>query len=190
MQNNYKRRNYFIDKKFQTKFILVFCLIVIASSVLTMGILLSSSRGSNTVMIEDTHVIVKTTADFIFPLTIQTIFIVSILSGISVALLTLFVSHKISGPLFRLTTEVEAMKSGDLTRSFKIRGADQLQVFSESLFKMSDSFKCEIIELKKEVSELKSLLKDKNFKLSEEEKTVVKGVLESLSNRINKFKTA
>ncbi|MDD3375059.1 MAG: hypothetical protein PHY73_04980 [Candidatus Omnitrophica bacterium] len=190
MENNYKRRNYFIDKKFQTNFILAFCVIVVVSSLLILMLLLFLSRHSNTVMIENTRVIAKTTADFMFPLAMQTLFTVFLFSGISVGVLTLFVSHKISGPLFRLAKEVEEVKSGDLTRSFRIRDHDQLQSLPEHLKTMTAFLNQEIKDMKNEVSSLKTFLSDAKMKISEDEKAKIDASLKSLDDKLNKFKTS
>ena len=45
MTQQYRRKNYFIDKSFQAKFILLFCSVVIISSVLVIGLLLFSLPG-------------------------------------------------------------------------------------------------------------------------------------------------
>ena len=62
MENN-KRRNYFIDKSFQTKFIIKFCMIVMVSSLLIGVFLFFLSRNLTTVAIENARVIVKSTSD-------------------------------------------------------------------------------------------------------------------------------
>ena len=187
---NYRRKHYFIDKSFKSKFILTFCLIVFVSAVLTMGLLLYLSNDSNTVAIENTRVIVKTTADFILPMTVQTILISVVFSGVAVIALTLFYSHKISGPLFRLTREIEAVGQGDLTRGFQTRGNDQLQKFSQGLLKTSEEIKRHFIELKARHSELRAYLEGKNFVLSKKDKEDISARLEALERELQYFKTS
>ena len=75
----YSRKHYFIDKEFQTKFILRFCGVVVVSSLLIGILIFLLSQNSTTVAIENTQVRVKTTADFILPVLVQTIIVVSIL---------------------------------------------------------------------------------------------------------------
>lgn len=185
-----KRRNYFIDRSFQAKFVVIFCLIVFLASALAMGVLLHLSKGSNTVAIENTQVIVKTTADFILPLTFQTILISFILAALACILLTIAFSHKISGPLYRLTKEVDAVQSGDLTRVFKTRGADQLQKFSESLFKMTNTLRCDCADLKARYQSLKSFLESKEFVLSLQDKEEITRLMDALLEKLNYFKTS
>ncbi len=143
-----KRRNYFIDKSFQGKFILRFSLIVIISSIIIGGLLLFLARSSTTVAIENTKVVVKNTADFLLPLILVTLIIVTIFSAISVALLTMLVSHKISGPLYRIKKEIEKLHSGDLTADFRIRKGDQLQELVNSLNQMTAAMQQKVKQLK------------------------------------------
>ena len=183
-----RRTHYFIDKTFQAKFILTFCLIVLISSVLAMGFLLYSSRGSNTVAIENTQVVVKTTADFIFPLMLQTIFVVLIFASMASIAITLLFSHKISGPLVRLTREIDALRAGDLTRGFSTRGTDQLQKFSQGLFNMASGLKGRMVDLKDEYQKLKKYVEEKY--LSQGNKEELERLLKAIEEKLSRFKTS
>ena len=44
--------------------------------------------------IENTRVTVKKTSDFIFPITVQTVTVVSLFSGMAIIVLSLLTSHK------------------------------------------------------------------------------------------------
>jgi len=183
-----KRRQYFIDKGFQAKFILKFCLVVIISSLLVGNIIFYLSRNSTTVAIENTKVTVKRTADFILPIMTQTLLIVTVFSVLVVLLLMLFISHKISGPLYRLRREIDALKEGDLGRNFNIRAKDQLQDLARSLNEMCASLSEKYRVFKKESGTLNDYLKQKNFSVSESEKGEVIKILERIDEALNFFK--
>ena len=68
-----KRQQHFIDKNFQTNFILKFSSIVVLGSILIGVVVMFLSRGMTTVTIENTNVVVKSTIDFLFPIILQTI---------------------------------------------------------------------------------------------------------------------
>lgn len=121
-----KRRNYFIDKPFQTRFILKFCFLVIAAGLVTIGFLYYFSMQSMTVSIVNSRVVVKTTADFLLPVLIQTVVVVTILVGLATMFVTMFVSHKIAGPLFHFRKCLKAVGDGDFSE-IKLRKMDQLQ---------------------------------------------------------------
>lgn len=175
-----KRRNYFIDRKFQSKFIIKFCSVVILGSFLITALVLFFSRNSTTTAIENTRVIVKRTADFILPLLIGVVLIVSVFSSIVVIILTLFTSHKIAGPLYRLTREIGAFSEGDFNRDFKIRNSDQLKELSQSLEKMRDLLRDRKLRIKENLNNLK----DKLTKLNFEDKEEVLKYLEELEREV------
>ena len=188
MVEKYRRRNYFIDKQFQSKFILKFCGVVVVSSVIIGAVIFFMSRGSTTVAIENTHVIVKKTADFILPVIINTLVLTAMFSALAVAIMSLLVSHKISGPLYRLKREIDKVKEGDLGRNFNIRSDDQLQVLAESLNEMTISLRGKYVRLKDECGDLANYLEKNSFSVPENEKNSLKQKLENINNSLNSFK--
>ena len=55
---------------------------------------------------------------------------------IAVAAISVFYSHKIAGPIFRLERNMEQIGSGDLTVSTRLRGGDQLSLLADDLNSM------------------------------------------------------
>jgi methyl-accepting chemotaxis protein len=183
----HKRRNYFIDKKFQTNFILKFCIITIISSLLIGGLIMYLSQDTTTVAIENTKVTVKSTSDFILPVAAQTILIVILFTSLAVIALTLLISHKISGPLYRLTNEINAVAGGDLRRNFNTRSNDQLKNLSQGLLDMCSALQGGFSEIKDSYKKLQISLKSKN--LSPQEKEEIASILAEVEKKLERFKT-
>lgn len=55
---------------------------------------------------------------------------------IAVAAISVFYSHKIAGPIFRLERNMEQIGSGDLTVATRFRGGDQLSLLADDLNSM------------------------------------------------------
>lgn len=144
-----QRKNYFIDHKFQTDFVLKFCSVIILSSLLIGAAIFLLARSSTTVTIENTEVVIKSTSDFIFPLLLTVISSVTFFSSLFVLIMMVFISHRIAGPAYRLKKEVALLKEGRLNRSFNMRRGDQL------------------LELAQSLEELTKVLKDKHASLKE-----------------------
>ena len=143
-----RRRKYFIEKEFQGKFIVKFCTIVVLSSI-TVGVLLFIfSMGSTTVAIENTKIVVKNTADFILPMIVITLILVTTFSAITVAAVSLFMTHKIVGPVYRLKIDASKLADGDLTVDFRVRSGDQLKELAWSLTEAAANLKEKIHYLK------------------------------------------
>ena len=121
-----RRRNYYIDKDFQTKFITKFCTLVAGGAGLMIIILYILTRLSTTVSIVKSRVVVMTTADFLLPLLAQTVVIVTIAVGITAGFFTLVISHKIAGPLFRFKQMFKELALGNFSNQVRLRKDDQL----------------------------------------------------------------
>ena len=152
------RKIYIIDKNFQVKFIVKFCIIVVVASVLLAGFVLWFSDNSTTVTIENTKVVVKNTVDFIYPVVFQSLLVAAVFSAVSVGVLTMFMTHKIAGPLYRLRTDVERLKEGDYRVEFKIRQGDQLGDFSTVLADAASTLRARNAVIVNEMQGLKQAL--------------------------------
>ncbi|MCA9392858.1 MAG: HAMP domain-containing protein [Candidatus Omnitrophica bacterium] len=144
------RKQYYIDKTFQKRFITVFCVMIILMSIVAVTTILYLNRSTTTVAFEDLRITVKTTSDFIAPIIIQTLIVTTSLTAVAVLILTVMFSHKISGPLFNINREVEKMANGDLSQRVKIRSDDQLQHLGSSIDEMRESLRKRIQTLQKE----------------------------------------
>ena len=90
-----QRKNYFIDKAFQMNFIQRFCLLVVVTGAFIMAVLYALAGRATTVSFVNLRVVVQNTADFIFPLLVQTFIVSTIIVGLATIVVTLFLSHRI-----------------------------------------------------------------------------------------------
>jgi len=189
----YKRRIYFIDKKFQTKFILKFCALVAIGGLLTIGIIYFLAMQSTTVSILNSRVAVRTTADFILPILAQTVVIVVVIIGLAAIMITLFFSHKIAGPLYRFKKVMEMLEKGDFSSGFKLRRLDQLQDLADTFNSMIARITSELVALKNNFYALKEKLNNISENEVVEHKRAylneLKKISEELNRIINYFKT-
>lgn len=145
----YKRRIYFIEKGFQSRFIIKFCGLVAAGGILTIVGLYALAGRSTTVCILNSRIAARTTADFLLPVLIQTVAVVTVIVALSAIAVALFVSHKIAGPLYRFKKVAQMLAEGDFSSEFKLRRPDQLQA-------LADEFNTMIRKTKEQLNALKS----------------------------------
>lgn len=177
-QASSKRRNYFIDKNFQVRFISRFCLLVVFGGFMTIGIMYLLGKQSTTVSILDSRVVVRSTADFLLPILIQTFLIVVIIVGLAMIAVTLLASHKIVGPLYRFRKIMQALKAGDFSVNVNIRNNDQLQSTANEFNLMIEKLRDQINLIKGKIVKLK----DKRGSISEQD-------IEELDKDIKFFKS-
>jgi methyl-accepting chemotaxis protein len=161
----YQRRNYYIDKKFQTKFIIQFWLVVATGSLFTLAAVYWLSQNTITAGIMEGRVGAHTTAGYLLPLMFQTVAIELVIVSLLTIPMILFVSHKIAGPLFRFKETLKALGEGNL-KHMHLRKGDQLQevanAYNEALKKLNDKIKR--IKDSSSIEEVKKILD--TFKLS------------------------
>ncbi len=159
-----KRRNYFIDKKFQTNFIVKFCMLVVVTGALIMVILYALTGTTNTVSFVNSRVVVQSTADFLFPLLVQTFLVSTIVVGLAAIFVTLIASHRIAGPMYRFKKVLSSLAEGDFSVSCKIRSKDALQdmvtAFNDMIARLRESFKL----VDKDIKNLKAKLETGDLK--------------------------
>ncbi len=142
----FQRRNFYIDKNFQTKFIVKFCTLVAGGAGLTILALYMLTRLSTTVSIVKSRVVVMTTADFLLPVLIQTVILVMIAVGIATIVFTLIVSHKIAGPLFRFKQSFKELAQGNFSNQVRLRKGDQLHEVATEFNQMINAVRDQIRE--------------------------------------------
>lgn len=126
----------FIHKNFKIRFIFSFCLIVFIGAVVS-GITLYviTYRDVGTIYSQAISALRNTKA-LLVPAVLITIIFQIIVVNIVIAAVTLFVSHKIVGPVYRLGNSLKNIcSSGDLTSSIKFRTTDPIQ-------QLADIFNC------------------------------------------------
>jgi len=184
-----RRKTYFISGSFQKRFILKFCLLIAGASLLTGFFIYLFNRSTTTVAFEELRIAVKSTSDFILPITLQILTVTAFLAGAAVIFITLFTSHKISGPLYRLCTELEKMKQGDLSRKVKLRADDQIQDLASELDELRIRLKESIDALRENVEPLKKCVEDKDCSMDKQEKKLAVAGLKKIEEELLKFKT-
>ena len=128
-----QRKTVYIKKEFQFRFILRFCLLIIAGVIVSTTLLFLLSQGTLTTSFQESRLVIKTTGIAILPSVIYTNLVTLVLITLCTILVTLFVSHKIAGPLVRLEKEIKEVGKGDLTREVKFRGNDQITELEETM---------------------------------------------------------
>lgn len=181
-----KRKIYFIEKKFQAQFIVKFCLLVILGSLMAGALLYLFSSKATTVSFENTKAVVKSTSDFILPILIQTIVIVFPIVAFFTILLTLFISHKIAGPLFRFKKELKTIEKGDLASDFRLRARDQLKDLAAALSDMKKGLRTSFGDLRDEIQGLENEIS--GLKLEQKKRSVLEDKIKQIKRRFGYFK--
>lgn len=154
----FRRRHYFIKKRFQIDFSIKFLILIIIESLLAIGLFIYLSRGTVTTGFLGSEFKIARTSDFFLPtLFISNLIIIGITGIIGITVLILM-SHKIAGPLYRFEKILSDIGSGDLTQRFRLRDRDQLEDLSDRITEITDTMDRKIGHVKVRADEISSVL--------------------------------
>lgn len=148
------RKNYFIDRKFQASFILKFVLIFFAGGVLSVIITLLTTKSTLTSSFEGSRLVIEKTSMAILPSVILTNLITTAVVAVMAVLVTLLISHKIAGPIFRFSKDLEEISHGDLQKKIQLRKGDQFESVALNLNTMITNLNGKMCEVQQELERL------------------------------------
>ncbi len=149
----------FVEYAFKLRFMLRFCILVIVG-VLGAGFLfyiLTYRRLS--VVYGDAVFTIYSVKKALFPMlfaSVESIFLLGIIA-VAIAVISLFFSHKIAGPLYHIEKNLEILGSGDLTIDTKLRSKDQIAELANEINGLTKSLNHRIRGIKEGLSEIKTI---------------------------------
>jgi methyl-accepting chemotaxis protein len=149
-----KRRQYFVQKHFQFKFILKFCMVLLMGIFISTGLVFLFSMNTLTSSFDQSKLVIENTAVAIIPSVLLSNLITLALITLATIIVTLVVSHKLAGPLFRFQKELKEIGEGNLTQVIQLRKNDQITAMADSLNQMRIDLKNKIFAIKKEVAQI------------------------------------
>ncbi|MDO9288168.1 MAG: methyl-accepting chemotaxis protein [Thermodesulfovibrionales bacterium] len=154
----FRRRNYFINKKFQTDFSIKFLVIIVIEAIMAVGLFLYLSKGTLTTGYIGSELKISRTYDFFLPmLLLSNIVIVGVTGIIGIAVL-IFMSHRIAGPMFRFEKVLDEISKGDLTYKFKLRQGDQFKELEKRINELTGTLDSKTGNLKSGLTEISKML--------------------------------
>lgn len=191
-----RRKNYFIKKEFQVKFILKFCILVVIAALISAFVIYYFSSQSVSTVFENSRLTIKPGTEFILPGLILSSLISIAIVGVATVFIVLFVSHRIAGPLYKLENSLERMASGDLSFDIHFRNKDEIarlarnfNAASHNLNRLMGEIKTEATQIDSAINELKvaigTLPEEKHLKEIIEKIDIAN---KHLNEELNKFR--
>ena len=181
----YRRRQYFIKRKFQGRFILQFSFLILAGcAAFGCAVYFYSAQTLTTAFI-DSKLRVMSTAHFLLPAIVLTALFVTTFVALAGAVRLLLFSHKIAGPLYRLEKTAEAVRAGKLDLQVRLRSGDELQDFAHSMDAMVRDLQARARAIKDQNERLKGILLQADQKAG-----IPKEILDALKDTQHKLDEA
>lgn len=161
----FRRRRYIIMPKFQFKYLAIVIILVFIIMLVTIYIVNLTLRTTPVLEnLSEIEVVAVTS------LVYRTVIYICCVFVIIIAVLGIFVLHRIAGPLYVFDKMFNLVSQGDLTIKVKLRKGDELKELAESFQRMIDNLnlfiktdKEKIDEIKKEVKSLSNETTEQGF---------------------------
>jgi methyl-accepting chemotaxis protein len=175
----FTRRNYFIDRNLQTRYIVLMVLVLIVHTLIVLAAVFSPYI---LMLSFDYPLDTRTEAAQAFLLVHGNAW--PVIGGfiIFVGFLTLFVTHRIAGPIFRIKRGIRDLADGRLNETIHLRKKDEFQDIAEELNALAARFRDSFSLLKekssllaRDIEELEQEIRDKKL-----DETVGRHIIDNL----------
>ena len=148
------RRKYIIDARFQMRFTLLFILISIAGNILAVTAFNTFAMKQLDAVLWSTHIGFESTDELLRPIFLY----VNGAGIIFISLMMLAAGYvmmkKTSGPLFRMSRDLEKITDGDLSARITLRKQDELRDIADDLNRMTEKLQEHFASLKKDYDQV------------------------------------
>jgi len=187
-QVRYKRRNFFINKEFQGRYIFNYFLLATIGSILFIGVFSFFSSNTLSIAYNNYHLQLGITPDILFKKILSTQWLFIVIGGGLVVIITMVLTHRIAGPFYRFEKAFDEMIDGDVSKKIILRQKDEGKNLAQKIntFNFILSDKLSLMEtfnanIEISVHQLKKTLKDADMDISKT-KPFLDQILESQKN--------
>ena len=132
-QAAYKRRKYFINKEFQGRYIFNYFLLATIGSILFVAVFSFFSSNTLSIVYDNYHLQLGLTPGILMKKMLGTQWLIIVLGGGAVVLVTLILTHRIAGPFFRFEKSLDEMIEGDISNKIVLRKKDEGKALAQKI---------------------------------------------------------
>lgn len=163
MKRRWRRRNYFIKKDLQGRYIFSFFIFVIVGSILFSLIFSYLSFNTLTIVYKNYNLQIGKTPLILLKEILSAHWIFILTAGVSIVIISMFLTHRFAGPMYRFEKSVEEMITGNFNFEIRLRKKDEgkeLAVKMNQLMNLISSKFGEMRKLSNEINTKNSLIKE------------------------------
>ena len=148
MKKAWRRRNYFIKKELQGRYIFTFFLFVIAGSIVFTMILSVLASDTLTIDYKDYNLRIGKTPLILLREILGAHWIFIIAAALIVVVLSMFFTHRFAGPLFRFEKSAEEMANGNFDFGIHLRKKDEGKELAETMNRLIEMISSSVKEMR------------------------------------------
>jgi methyl-accepting chemotaxis protein len=150
MERKWRRKNYFIKKELQGRFIFSFFIFVVVGSFFFTVIFSLLSADTLTIAYKNYDLRLGKTPVILLRETLSAHWIFIFTGGLLVVLASMFLTHRFAGPVYRIEKSLEEMMKGNFNFEIRLRAKDE----AKELAQMINDFNSLISSQLKEIRDL------------------------------------
>ncbi len=182
----HKRRNIFIKKDFQGKLILGYFLFVVGGCLFFFVLLGFFSADSLTISYQNHDLQFEQTPIMLFKKAISTYWLFIVVISVFLIAGTMFITHRIAGPIYRFEKTLDRMLNKDLNTTIKLRPKDEGKALAEKINQFNKELSQTLNTLQRNTKALEELLSDTkktSSSITHEKKEELLGLLRSMEEK-------
>jgi methyl-accepting chemotaxis protein len=148
MKRNWRRRNYFINKELQGRYIFSFFVLVLACGFLLTAIFSLLSADSLTIVYKNDTLQLGKTPFILFKEILGAHWIFIATGGVLVVIASLFLSHRVAGPLYRFEKSLEEMNGRNFDFKIRLRSKDEGKELARMLNDLNSMLSSQLGEMR------------------------------------------
>ncbi|MDY6823550.1 MAG: methyl-accepting chemotaxis protein [Thermodesulfobacteriota bacterium] len=162
-QRRYKRRIYILKDTAQPRYIFIY-FVIFCMGVFLFSIVFSLlSMETISIVYKNQYFNVGRTPAVLLTDLFGSGWVIVALGGILLFTVTVFFTHRISGPLYHLNASIKTMSEGDFSFPVILRKKDDAKELAESLNRLSDVMSRRIAAMRVTSRQLKTTIEESNF---------------------------
>ena len=158
MKRTWRRRNFFIKKELQGKYIFSFFIFTIGGSIIFTLIFSLLSANTLTVIYDNYNLRIGKTPLILLKEILSAHWIFIVTAGIFIVVISMFLTHRFAGPMFRFEKSVEEMVKGNFDFQIRLREKDEGKELAELMNRLITMFSSNVREMRRLTDEIASRL--------------------------------
>ncbi len=148
MRKKWRRKNYFIKKELQGRYIFSFFVFVVAGSFFFTIIFSLLSADTLTITYKDYGLRLGKTPVVLLKQILSADWIFVVAGGLLVALASMFLTHRFAGPVYRLEKSLEEMLKGNFNIEIRLRAKDEAKELARMLNEFNAGLSSQLQEMR------------------------------------------
>ncbi|TYO98332.1 hypothetical protein EDC39_107133 [Geothermobacter ehrlichii] len=160
MSRKYRRRNFFINKELQGRFIFRYFILSFAGVMFFALAFSYLSQDNLTIAYDGEQLRIGATPMILLREMVEAHWFFLVTAGVFIAVFSMFVTHRIAGPLFRFEKTFEAMSNRDFSWNVVLRAKDEAKQTAAKLNIVNDVISNDLRDILRRSETLEQLLEE------------------------------